>query len=120
MEAYNALPPERRRLYVDGEEVDADAVIREIDDQLEEIGRIDKVCARWLIIILAYQRQRLNLPKQVRLALTTSTDPDRVLDEYISTLSIQRRSRIPGCPIGRGGSQGGSPIQMAYITASCR
>jgi hypothetical protein len=31
------------------------------------------------------------LPEQVRRALVSSDDPDRVLDEYISTLSIQKK-----------------------------
>lgn len=38
MDAYNKLPEDNRKLYIDGEEIDANVIVREIDEQLEEIN----------------------------------------------------------------------------------
>lgn len=45
MTEYEQLPVDKRKLFIDGEEVDADAVIKEIDDQLEDIDNLMR-CVR--------------------------------------------------------------------------
>ena len=45
MTEYEQLPADKRKLFIDGEEVDADAVIKEIDDQLEDIDNLMR-CVR--------------------------------------------------------------------------
>lgn len=45
MDAYNKLPEDRRRLYIDGEEIDANVLVREIDEQLDEINELIR-CVR--------------------------------------------------------------------------
>lgn len=45
MDAYNKLPEDRRRLYIDGEEIDANVLVREIDEQLDEINDLMR-CVR--------------------------------------------------------------------------
>jgi predicted DNA-binding ribbon-helix-helix protein len=45
MEAYNQLPADKRKVFVEGEEVSADTLIKEIDDQLEDINNLIR-CVR--------------------------------------------------------------------------
>jgi hypothetical protein len=45
MEAYNQLPTNKRKVFVEGEEVSADTLIKEIDDQLEDINNLIR-CVR--------------------------------------------------------------------------
>ena len=45
MEAYNQLPTNKRKVFVEGEEVGADTLIKEIDDQLEDINNLIR-CVR--------------------------------------------------------------------------
>lgn len=45
MTEYEQLPADKRKLFIDGEEVEADAVIKEIDDQLEDIDNLMR-CVR--------------------------------------------------------------------------
>lgn len=45
MTEYEQLPADKRKLFIDGEEVSADAVIKEIDDQLEDIDNLMR-CVR--------------------------------------------------------------------------
>lgn len=45
MTEYERLPADKRKLFIDGEEVEADAVIKEIDDQLEDIDNLMR-CVR--------------------------------------------------------------------------
>jgi len=45
MTEYEQLPADKRKLFIDGAEVEADAVIKEIDDQLEDIDNLMR-CVR--------------------------------------------------------------------------
>ena len=45
MTEYEQLPVDKRKLFIDGAEVEADAVIKEIDDQLEDIDNLMR-CVR--------------------------------------------------------------------------
>lgn len=45
MQAYNQLPANKRKVFVEGEEVNADSLIKEIDDQLEDIDNLIR-CVR--------------------------------------------------------------------------